>query len=123
MSSKVYIGLITENYENYENYNEIQNFHTKAYTKSLQNLKECLYEALQICINQNDIDYKSYVEGNDLDCDEFSENDFIEKMKFTLDNISDEKLCIQEFENICIRYGNSYYNDKWVFNLLECNLH
>jgi hypothetical protein len=119
MSSKVYIGIITHNY-GYSS--EFRNFQTKAYTKSLQNLKECLYEALQICINQNDIDYKSYVEGNDLDFDTFSENNFIEKLKSELSEIPDEKLCIQEFENICDTYGNSYYNQKWFFSIVECDL-
>jgi|LakMenEpi03Aug12_release.lakeMendotaPanAssembly.Ray.scaffolds.fasta_scaffold200242_2 hypothetical protein len=116
MSSKIYIGCVTENY------NEVENFYTKAYTKSLQNLKECLYEALQICVKQNYIDYENYVENNDLNFDTFSGNNFIEKLKSELSEIPDEKLCIQEFENICYTYGNSYYNQKWWFSIVECNL-
>ena len=119
MSSKVYIVIITHNYGNY---NEVQNFQTKAYTKNLQNLKECLYESLQICVRECDIDYENYVENNDLDFDTFSENNFIEKLKSELSEIPDEKLCIEKFKYICDKYCNSYYNQKWFFNLLECDL-
>ena len=119
MSSKVYIGIITHNY-GYTT--EVETFQTKAYTKNLQNLKKCLYESLQICVREHDMDYVYYIEDNKLNYDTFSENDFIEKIKFILFDILDEKLCIQEFKNVLYKYGNYYYNQKWFFSLLECDL-
>ena len=120
MSSKFYIGIITYNYR-YST--EVQNFQTEGYTKSLQNLKECLYEALQICVKQECINYVLYADIHEIDLTDFSENDFIIKMKSELSEIQDESLVLNKFKNILEKYNDSYYNENWFFNLLECNLH
>ena len=115
MSSKVYIGIITKKCSWW-----VDTFKTKIYIKSLSNLKKCLYESLQICLNHGCI--YTALDNLGIDSDFDIRNGFIDQIFCNIVDIQNETECIDKFEKILVNCGDGLYNNEWFFKLSELDL-